>query len=35
MRMDAIGDPSLLYDRLTHSDRIALETYRDARAALA
>jgi hypothetical protein len=32
---DAIGDPSLLYDRLTHHDRIALETYRDARAALA
>jgi hypothetical protein len=32
---DAIGDPSLLSDRLTHRDRIALETYRDARAALA
>jgi hypothetical protein len=30
---DAIGDPSLLRDRLTHRDRIALETYRDARAA--
>jgi hypothetical protein len=29
MRMDAIGDSSLLYDR------IALKTYRDARAALA
>jgi hypothetical protein len=32
---DAIGDPSLLRDRLTHGDRIALKTYRDARAALA
>jgi hypothetical protein len=32
---DAIGDPSLLSDRLTGSDRIALETYRDARAAMA
>jgi hypothetical protein len=32
---DAIGDPSSLRDRLTHRDRIALETYRDARAALA
>jgi hypothetical protein len=32
---DAIGDPSLLEDRLTDRDRIALETYRDARAAMA
>ena len=32
---DAIGDPSLLRDGLTHSDRTALETYRDARAAMA
>jgi hypothetical protein len=32
---DAIGDPSLLSDGLTGSDRIALETYRDARAAMA
>jgi hypothetical protein len=32
---DPIGDPSLLSDRLTHRDRIALETYRDSRAALA
>lgn len=32
---DAIGDPSLLRDRLTGSDRIALETHRDARAAMA
>jgi len=32
---DAIGDPSLLRDGLTDRDRIALETYRDARAALA
>ena len=32
---DAIGDPSLLYDRLTQRERIALETYRDARDALA
>jgi hypothetical protein len=32
---DAIGDPSLLHDGLTHRDRIALETYRDARAAMA
>ena len=32
---DAIGDPSLLYDRWTHRDRIAPETYRDARAAMA
>ena len=32
---DAIGDPSLLSDRLTGSDRIAVETYRDARAAMA
>jgi hypothetical protein len=32
---DAIGDSSLLRDGLTHRDRIALETYRDARAAMA
>ena len=32
---DAIGDPSLLRDGLTDRDRVALETYRDARAALA
>jgi hypothetical protein len=32
---DAIGDPSLLRDRLPHSDCIALETYRDARTAMA
>jgi hypothetical protein len=32
---DAIGDPSLLYDRMTYQDRVALETYRDARAAMA
>src|SRR4051812_21579635 len=32
---DAIGDPSLLYDRFTHRDRVSLETYRDARTALA
>jgi hypothetical protein len=32
---DAIGDPSLLYDGLTHPDRVALETYRDARTAMA
>ena len=32
---DAIGDPSLLRDRLTDHDRVAHETYRDARAALA
>jgi DNA-binding Lrp family transcriptional regulator len=32
---DAIGDPSLLGDGLTGSARIALETYRDARAAMA
>ena len=32
---DAIGDPSLLRDGLTDRDRIALETYRDARAAMA
>ena len=31
---DAIGDPSLLRDRFTDRDRIALETYRDARAAM-
>jgi hypothetical protein len=32
---DTIGDPSLLHDGLTHRDRIALETYRNARAAMA
>ena len=32
---DAIGDPSLLRDGLMDRDRTALETYRDARAALA
>lgn len=32
---DAIGDPSLLRNGLTDRDRTALETYRDARAALA
>src|SRR3954449_9848926 len=32
---DAIGDPSLLTDGLTRRQRIALETYRDARAAMA
>jgi hypothetical protein len=32
---DAIGDPSLLCDRMTDCDRITLETYRDARAAMA
>jgi hypothetical protein len=32
---DAIGDPSLLHDGLMRCDRIALETYRDARAAMA
>src|SRR5215472_7585107 len=32
---DAIGDPSLLRDGLMDRDRAALETYRDARAALA
>ena len=32
---DAIGDPSLLRDGLTERDRTALETYRDARAAMA
>jgi hypothetical protein len=32
---DAIGDPSLLSDRLPPRDRIAIETYRDARAAMA
>ena len=32
---DTIGDPSMLSDRLTQRERIALETYRDARAALA
>ena len=31
---DSIGDPSLLRDGLIARDRIALETYRDARAAL-
>jgi hypothetical protein len=33
--VDAIGDPSLLHDGLTRRDRIALETYRDTRAAMA
>src|SRR5215469_15738500 len=32
---DAIGDPSLLRDRIMNRDRVSLETYRDARAALA
>ena len=32
---DAIGDPSLLRDGWARDDRIALETYRYARAALA
>jgi hypothetical protein len=32
---DAIGDPSLLRDGLTEHERTAIETYRDARAALA
>jgi hypothetical protein len=32
---DAIGDPSLLNDGSTSRERIALETYRDARAAMA
>jgi hypothetical protein len=32
---DAIGDPSLLRDRLAFDDGIALETYRDGRAAMA
>jgi hypothetical protein len=32
---DAIGDPSLLSDGLTGSDRTALKTYRDARTAMA
>ena len=32
---DAIGDPSWLRDGVTDDDRIAVETYRDARAALA
>ena len=32
---DAIGDPSWLRDGLTERDRTALETYRDARAAMA
>jgi len=32
---DAIGDPSLLRDVLTDRERIALEAYRDARAAMA
>src|SRR3954468_25017251 len=34
-KADAIGDPSLLRDGLTEQERIALETYRDARAAMA
>ena len=33
--VDVIGDPSLLHDGLMHCDRIALATYRDARAAMA
>jgi hypothetical protein len=32
---DVIGDPSLLHDGVTRRDRIALKTYRDARAAMA
>jgi hypothetical protein len=32
---DAIGNPSLLRDGVTDTDRAALETYRDARAAMA
>jgi hypothetical protein len=32
---DAIGNPSLLRDGVTDTDRVALETYRDARAAMA
>ena len=32
---DAIGDPSLLRDGLTRGDRTALESYRDARTAMA
>jgi hypothetical protein len=32
---DAIGDPSLLRDRLAHRERITLETSRDTRAAMA
>jgi hypothetical protein len=32
---DAIGDPSLLDDGLTRRERVALETYRDAHAAMA
>ena len=32
---DAIGDPLLLRDVLTYRDRTALQTYRDARAAMA
>jgi hypothetical protein len=32
---DAIGDPSWLRDGLTHRDRVAIETYRDARTAMA
>ena len=32
---DAIGDPSLLRDGVTERERTAIETYRDARAALA
>src|SRR5215472_1070028 len=31
---DAVGDPSWLRDRATHRERAALETYRDARAAM-
>ena len=32
---DELGDPSLLRDGMTHRDRVARETYRDARAAMA
>jgi hypothetical protein len=32
---DAIGDPTLLRDRRIERDRLAIETYRDARAAMA
>ena len=32
---DAIGDPSLLRDNLTHQDRIAIDNYWDAREAMA
>jgi hypothetical protein len=32
---DEMGDPSLLRDRMTYQDRVSLETYRDARTAMA